>query len=325
MSHKPLRRSSCHVLSETNMASSNHSKNDPASIQSIASTAISHIQQLVSLVEQRPTAASTSSNELQVATPRAGTALEELRRRFPTVSARSSRNAATGRYERSNTFRPYPNVRRTVGRPLTSETVSKDIVILDFGREKIPTKSEKAELERSGRIISGFDINRKWDAKTLHNEISRLLPGYMEGLYFEIVKNSGGTLIRPNLPAGKDIDAKLLLKSIAPSGWVYLRLLEELPDSFMDPSDKKLFVSPFAVEDTGDPGDPGLCIDLTDAPDGVGLCRQNSANGTESSNPDESSTLNANESQSQSSFLNIKSIIRGAKEGELSDPVEVLK
>ena len=325
MSHKPLRRSSCHVLSETNMASSNHSNNDPASIQSIASTAISHIQQLVSLVEQRPTAASTSSNELQVATPRAGTALEELRRRFPTVSARSSRNAATGRYERSNTFRPYPNVRRTVGRPLTSETVSKDIVILDFGREKIPTKSEKAELERSGRIISGFDINRKWDAKTLHNEISRLLPGYMEGLYFEIVKNSGGTLIRPNLPAGKDIDAKLLLKSIAPSGWVYLRLLEELPDSFMDPSDKKLFVSPFAVEDTGDPGDPGLCIDLTDAPDGVGLSRQNSANGTESSNPDESSTLNANESQSQSSSLNIKSIIRGAKEGELSDPVEVLK
>ena len=74
----------------------------------------------------------------------------------------------------------------------------------------------------------------------------------------------------------------------------------------MDPSDKKLLVSPFAVEDTGDPGDPGLCIDLTDAPDGVGLSRQNSANGTESSNPDESSTLNANESQSQSSSLNIK-------------------
>ena len=93
----------------------------------------------------------------------------------------------------------------------------------------------------------------------------------------------------------------------------------------MDPSDKKLLVSPFAVEDTGDPGDPGLCIDLTDTPDGERLCRQNSANGTESSNPDESSTLNANESQSQSSSLNINSIIRGAKEGQLSDPVEVLK
>ena len=136
------------------MAPSNNSNNDPASILPIASTAISHIQQLVSLVEQRPKTASMCSNELQVATPRTGTALEGLPRRFPKVSARSSWNAATGRYERSNTFRPYPNVRRTVGRPLTSETVSKDIVIsLEFGREKIPTKSEKAELERSGRII----------------------------------------------------------------------------------------------------------------------------------------------------------------------------
>ena len=99
MFHKPLRRSSCHVLSETNMASSNHSNNDPASIQSIASTAISHIQQLVSLVEQRPTAASTSSNELQVATLRAGTALEELGRRFPAVSARSSTGSPSSKYE----------------------------------------------------------------------------------------------------------------------------------------------------------------------------------------------------------------------------------
>ena len=34
---------------------------------------------------------------------------------------------------------------------------------------------------------------------------------------------------------------------------------------------KKLLVSPFAVEDTGDPmGGDGLFIDLTDAPDGVG-------------------------------------------------------
>ena len=138
------------------MAPSNNSNNDPASILPIASTAISHIQQLVSLVEQRPKTASMCSNELQVATSRTDTALEGLRRRFPKVSARSSRNAVTGRYERSNTFRPYPNVRRTVGRPLTSKTVSKDIVIsLEFGREKIPTKSEKAKLERSGRIIRG--------------------------------------------------------------------------------------------------------------------------------------------------------------------------
>ena len=89
---------------------------------------------------------------------------------------------------------------------------------------------------------------------------------------------------------------------------------------------KKLLVSPFAVDDTGDPmGGDGLFIDLTDAPDGVGLSLQNSANGTESSNSDVSSTLNANGNQSQSSSLNMKSIIRGAKKRELSDPEEVLK
>ena len=89
---------------------------------------------------------------------------------------------------------------------------------------------------------------------------------------------------------------------------------------------KKLLVSAFAVEDTGDQmGGDGLFIDLTDAPDGVGLSLQNSANGTESSNSDVSSTLNANENQSQSSSFNIKSINRGAKKQELSDSVEVLK
>ena len=36
------------------------------------------------------------------------------------------------------------------------------------------------------------------------------------------------TLVRPNIPAGKQIDAKLHLKSISPAGIVYIRLLEEL-------------------------------------------------------------------------------------------------
>ena len=69
----------------------------------------------------------------------------------------------------------------------------------------------------------------------------------MEGMYFEIVKNCGGTLLRPNLPREKEIDSKLLLKSIAPSGCSYLRILEELP-SMLDPSDKQLEVSVFASD-----------------------------------------------------------------------------
>ena len=104
------------------------------------------------------------------------------------------------------------------------------------------------------------------------------------------------------------------------------RTLPRLKDKLNHLVTKKLSVSPFPVEDTGDPmGGDGLFIDLTDAPDGVGLSLQNSANGTESSNSDVSSTLSANENQSQSSSLNMKSIIRGAKKRELSDSVEVLK
>ena len=45
------------------------------------------------------------------------------------------------------------------------------------------------------------------------------------------MKNSASTLVRPNVPSGKKIDTKLLLKSIAPSGCVYLRLLRELETS----------------------------------------------------------------------------------------------
>ena len=61
------------------------------------------------------------------------------------------------------------------GRPLSSEVVSKDVIIVELGIEKIPTKCEKPELERSGRVIPGFDINRKWDVKQLHRELSTLL------------------------------------------------------------------------------------------------------------------------------------------------------
>ena len=195
---------------QTNMASSERAS--VRSIQSIAETAINHINQLVSLVEhrspaatlendslnnQRPSAAtgslsqtSTSSNE-QRSSGTSINALSELRRRFPTISRGrgASRDPVTGRFDRSYTSRPY-TARRPAGRPLASEMVSKDVIVLEYGKEKIPSKSEKPELERSGRIISGFDIDRKWDAKKLHSELSSLLTGEMEGMYFEIVKNS---------------------------------------------------------------------------------------------------------------------------------------
>ena len=108
------------------MAGSNNSDNSDSviRIQSIAQTAISQINHLVSLVEQRGGTAATAENvslteqrsliasesqasssciEPHRSTPRAGTgnALEELRRRFPTLSrgtgASRARNSSTGR------------------------------------------------------------------------------------------------------------------------------------------------------------------------------------------------------------------------------------
>ena len=90
------------------------------------------------------------------------------------------------------------------------------------------------ELEKNRRVISGFYIDRKWDASNLQLQLSNLLTGELTGISFEIVKNCSGTLVTPNIPVGKEIDAKLLLKSIAPAGCVYIRLLEEL-QSCSDP------------------------------------------------------------------------------------------
>ena len=47
----------------------------------------------------------------------------------------------------------------------------------------------------------------------------------------------------PNIPSGRRIDSKLLLKSIAPSGCIYIRLLAEL----LDESDDMLNYSNFSI------------------------------------------------------------------------------
>ena len=65
----------------------------------------------------------------------------------------------------------------------------------------------------------------------------------MEGFCFEIMKNCSGTLVTPNVPSGRKIDSKLLLKSIAPTGCIYIRLLAELDDE----SDEMLEHSVFSI------------------------------------------------------------------------------
>ena len=92
--------------------------------------------------------------------------------------------------------------------------MEKDVLIVDVDSDKQPSKSKKAALESKGRLISGFDIDREWTSRQLKDQLATLLTGEMEGLLFEIVKVSNGNLLVPNLPPGKQIDSKLLLKSL---------------------------------------------------------------------------------------------------------------
>ena len=74
-----------------------------------------------------------------------------------------------------------------------------------------------------------MDINRGWNDAQLTNQLLANFPVECRDFPFEIVKNCNGNLVIPNLPSGRKIDAKLLLRSISPTGCVYLRLLQELP------------------------------------------------------------------------------------------------
>ena len=67
----------------------------------------------------------------------------------------------------------------------------------------------------------------------------------------------------PNLPPGKQIDSKLLLKSVCPSGCLFIRLLEEVPSS--SSNDEFLYASPFN-EDATPSLHPALESKNTDAP-----------------------------------------------------------
>ena len=80
----------------------------------------------------------------------------------------------------------------------------------------------------------------------LERELAALLKGtQMEGFCFETMKNCSGTLVALNIPSGRRIDRKLLLKSIAPTGCGCIRLLAELPDE----SDDMLHYSIFDIPD----------------------------------------------------------------------------
>ena len=214
-------------------SSSGWSDSQKAEILKIAENAIQSITQLTNIVGRSsvPSGSSSSADSLH-----STNAVQELYRRFPTVDSRG-RNTTRGvpGYSRSTSApsaRAAPYSWRVPRRPTGVPTVTKDVVVIEYGHDRVPSNAEKTELEKSKRGISGFEVGRDWSAKQLEKELAVLLKGTeMEEFCFEIVKNCSGTLVSQIIPSGRRIDSKLLLKSIAPTE---CRLLAELPDEGTD-------------------------------------------------------------------------------------------
>ena len=205
----------------------------------IAESAIETITQLSNVVGRSNGTRVPATAPSNSGSSRSENAVDELHRKFPTAGSRFN---SRGSRSRSARPAPYPS-RRPAGRPRESLIVSKDVIVIEYEHDRVPSKTEKIELEKSKRVISGFEVNREWTAKQLEKELEVLLKGtQMEGFCFEIM-NCSGTLVTPNVPSGRKIDSKLLLKSIAPTGCIYIRLLAELDDE----SDEMLEHSVFSI------------------------------------------------------------------------------
>ena len=105
---------------------------------------------------------------------RSENAVDELHRRFPTACSRVSRGS------RSIRPAPYPS-RRPAGRPRELLTVSKDVIVIEYEHDRVPSKAEKIELEKSKRVISGFEVNREWSAKRARERVGSVVERHSDG------------------------------------------------------------------------------------------------------------------------------------------------
>ena len=167
-------------------------------------------------------------------------ALTELRRRFLTLSSSNSAVARGGLVRRHGT---------NVGRP-SGGSVIKDIIIVGAQVEKTPLgRRDKLLLESKNRVITGFTIEKRWNDTVLYDKIIAQFPEDCRNMDYEFVRNVYGTLVKPSLASGVKIDANILLKSIASSGAVYVRLFA---DDLDDPDyDWELSTSPFDMPAEG--------------------------------------------------------------------------
>ena len=215
------------------------------SLEGVARIARNAIEEIDRLVRRQSSVASTpnsnASNSSHVLTqpssvsaPRNAepqrSALTELRRRFPTLNSNSSSSSGSGRRYAA------------VGRP-GRNVVVRDLIIVGFQVEKTPLgRHDRLKLEQNGRVVAGFSIDKRWSENVLYDKVKAQFPADCKELDFEFVKNVGGVLIKPNLATGVKIDANILLRSIASTGCVYVRLFA---DDLDDESD--LMTNPFDI------------------------------------------------------------------------------
>ena len=194
-------------------------------ISEIANNAISEINRISQFVRSTPSSSARSalpsgSESGPSSRHSQGSLLSELQRRFPTTQRSSASTSSSS--TSSNRGRS-----QRVGRP-SNESVIKDIVIVGLQCVKTPTtRQEKISLQRRNRVISGFTIEKGWNEKTLYNRVKAQLPEDCKGIEFEFVKNVSGALMRPTLASRVRVNGNILLKSIASTGAVYVRLLVE--------------------------------------------------------------------------------------------------
>ena len=208
----------------------------------IANIAINAIREINSLLNTTSTSndlqQSTSSGVNQPARPGSSgisNALGELRSRFPTLTSNKTNTHA------ASSSRGMGRRGLAVHRGGIKDYTIKDIVIVGANVEKTPLgREEKLKLEQKNRVISGFSIDKTWNHKILYSKVEEQLPEDCKDIDFEFVKNCYGTLIKPRLANGVKIDGSILLKSIASTTTVYVRLfaddLDDLDDSLFDKS-----------------------------------------------------------------------------------------
>ena len=82
--------------------------------------------------------------------------------------------------------------------------------------------------------MTGFSRDKGWSESVLYGTVKAQFPADCRDLEFEFVKNVGGILVKPNLATSVKTDTNILLRSIALTGCVHVRLFADDLDDESD-------------------------------------------------------------------------------------------